>query len=145
MTPDKGDKESQLLEKIATSFLSERINSPDATLLPTLSLFESLDDEKVKVDLNFMDRSLGFLIVNEIQRRVNSTVAERIYSVLGDSAFLRRQAEPVVTKIATFKKRIGKFGCDIDTSSSEGIIRSILAIKDPDIRTGVEILLFKTL
>ena len=145
LTPDKGDKESQLLEKIATSFLSERINSPDATLLPTLSLFESLDDEKVKVDLNFMDRSLGFLIVNEIQRRVNSTVAERIYSVLGDSAFLRRQAEPVVTKIATFKKRIGKFGCDIDTSSSEGIIRSILAIKDPDIRTGVEILLFKTL
>ena len=40
LTPDKGDKESQLLEKIATSFLSERINSPDATLLPTLSLFE---------------------------------------------------------------------------------------------------------
>ena len=133
------------LEEIATCFYRERINSTDAKLTPVLSLFESLDDEKVKVDLNIFDRSYGTIILNEIQRKVNCTVAERIYSKLGDKAFLRRQAQPIVTKMCTFKKKIQRFGYDVDTTSPDTIIRSILQIPDDDVRKGVEILLFKTL
>ncbi|KAK5963113.1 mRNA-binding translational repressor SSD1 PWA37_004816 [Arxiozyma heterogenica] len=133
------------LEEIATCFYRGRINSTDAKLAPVLSLFESLDDEKVKVDLNIFDRSYWSIILNEIQRKVNCTVAERIYSKLGDKAFLRRQAQPIVTKMCTFKKKIQKFGYDVDTTSPDTIIRSILQIPDDDVRKGVEILLFKTL
>lgn len=133
------------LEEIATCFYRGRINSADAKLTPVLSLFESLDDEKVKVDLNIFDRSYGSIILNEIQRKVNCTVAERIYSKLGDKAFLRRQAQPIVTKMCTFKKKVQKFGYDVDTTSPDTIIRSILQIPDDDVRKGVEILLFKTL
>ncbi|CAL9729716.1 protein Ssd1p [Monosporozyma unispora] len=133
------------LEEIATSFYRERINLQDAKLTPSLSLFESLDDEKVKVDLNIFDRSYGFIVLNEIQRKVNCTVAERIYSKLGDNAFLRRQAQPIVTKMSTFKKKVQKYGFDIDITSPDTIIKSILEITDDDTRKGVEILLFKTL
>ncbi|CAL9734586.1 protein Ssd1p [Monosporozyma servazzii] len=133
------------LEEIATSFYRERINLPDAKLTPVLSLFESLDDEKVKVDLNIFDRSYGYIILNEIQRKVNCTVAEKIYSKLGDIAFLRRQPEPIMIKMATFKKKVQHFGFDIDITSPDTIIKSILEIPDDDTRKGVEILLFKTL
>ncbi|CCF58293.1 hypothetical protein KAFR_0E01390 [Kazachstania africana CBS 2517] len=135
----------RLVERIATAFYHERMGFDDINLLPSLSLFETLDDEKTKVDLNIMDRSLGFLIINEIQRKVNATVAETLYSKLGDSSFLRRGAQPTVTKMATFEKKMKKLGYEVDVSSSDTVLRSILAIKDDDARIGAEVLLFKTM
>ncbi|CCC70741.1 hypothetical protein NCAS_0F02570 [Naumovozyma castellii] len=141
----KIDPYISLVKNIATSLYATRINFPEASLEPALSLFESLDDEKVKVDLNIFDRSLGFSVINELQRKVNSTVAEKIYEKLGDSSFLRRQVQPISTKIASFKNKVLKFGINIDITSTDTVIRSILDIEDPDIRVGVEILLFKTM
>ena len=137
--------ELNLLRNIATHFYRTRINSTTATLQPALSLFEYLDDEKVNVDLNILQRSLGFLIINEIQRKVNSSVAEKLYSKLGDNSFLRRQAHPIATKLSSFKNKVNKFGHNIDVTSSDTVINSILDIKDANVRQGVEVLLFKTL
>lgn len=143
----KGDSNSfaYTLNRIATSFYAERIRSPSAELIPFLPLTASLDDEKVNVDLNIMDRSLGSIIVNEIKIKLDSSVAEEIYTKLGDSAFLRRQVQPVHTKMTSFKKKVQKFGYEIDVTSSDALIKSILKIKDDDVRAGVEILLFKTM
>lgn len=134
-----------LLEKIATAFYSERLNYPEAKLMPSLSLFESLDDEKVNVDLNILDRSIGSIIINEISLKLDTSVAEKIYTKLGDLTFLRRQAQPIHTKMNSFKKKVQKFGYDMDISSADSLIQSILKIKDDDVRTGVEISLYKTM
>jgi len=133
------------VQEIARSFYARRINDPEATLLPTLSLLESLDDEKVKVDLNILDRTLGFVVINEIKRKVNSTVAEKIYTKLGDLALLRRQMQPIATKMASFRKKIQNFGYNFDTNTADELIKGVLKIKDDDVRVGIEILLFKTM
>ena len=106
---------------------------------------ESLDDEKVKVDLNILDRTLGFVVINEIKRKVNSTVAEKIYTKLGDLALLRRQMQPIATKMASFRKKIQNFGYNFDTNTADELIKGVLKIKDDDVRVGIEILLFKTM
>ncbi|CCD24065.1 mRNA-binding translational repressor SSD1 NDAI_0C04050 [Naumovozyma dairenensis CBS 421] len=145
LASDDVDPYLSIVEKIATSFYATRIEYPEAKLMPTLSLFESIDDEKVNVDLNILDRTLGYVVINEIQHKVNSTIAEKIYTKLGDSSFLRREAQPVITKMSLFKNKIQKFGLDIDITSIATIIQSILKIEDSDVRVGVEILLFKTM
>ena len=137
--------EFNLWRNIATAFYRTRINSTTATLEPTMSLFEYLDDEKVDVDLNLFTRSSGFLILNELQHKVNSSVAEKLYSKLGDNAFLRRQASPIATKLQSFQNKVNKFGYNIDVTTADTVINSILDIQDADARKGIEILLFKTL
>lgn len=139
------DSYMSMLEKISTAFYAERINFPAARLTPTLRLFESLDDEKVSVDLNILDRSLGSVIVNEIKVKLDCSVAEKIYTKLGDLAFLRRQVQPVHTKMISFKKKVQKFGHDLDITSGDALIQSILQIQNDDVRTGMEILLYKTM
>ncbi|QLG70491.1 hypothetical protein HG535_0A04310 [Zygotorulaspora mrakii] len=133
------------LKKVATAFYAERLNYPEATLDSTLSLFESLDDEKVTVDLNILDRSIGSAIMREISLKLERSVAEKIYTKHGDLAFLRRQAQPIHTKMTSFKKKLQKFGYDVDISSPDALIQSILKIKDDDVRRGVEILLYKSM
>ena len=108
-------------------------------------MLESLDDEKVKVDLNILERTLGFVVINEIKRKVNSTVAEKIYTKLGDLALLRRQMQPIATKMASFRKKIQNFGYNFDVNTADELIKAVLKIKDEDVRVGIEILLFKTM
>lgn len=134
-----------LLEQIATAFYQERISSPSARLLPTLPLFKSLDDEKINVDLNILSRTIGPVVVDEIRTRLDNTVAEKIYTRLGGLAFLRRQVPPVHTKMAAFKKRVQKLGHDLDITTPDALIQSILDIENDDVRSGIEILLFKTM
>ncbi|GAV56163.1 hypothetical protein ZYGR_0BA00690 [Zygosaccharomyces rouxii] len=133
------------LEQLATAFYRERVGSPVAHLLPTLPLFKSLDDEKVNVDLNILRRSIGPVIVDEIRTKLDNTVAEKIYTRLGGLAFLRRQVPPVHTKMASFKKRVQKLGYDLDITTPDALIQSILEIENDDVRSGIEILLFKTM
>lgn len=134
-----------LLEQLATGFYRERIRSSGARLLPTLPLFKSLDDEKVNVDLNILGGSIGPVIVDEIRTKLDNTVAEKIYTRLGELAFLRRQAPPVHTKMASFKKKVQKLGYDLDIATPDSLIQSILQIDNDDVRSSVEILLFKTM
>ncbi|QLL33420.1 hypothetical protein HG536_0E03310 [Torulaspora globosa] len=136
---------ASILGKIASTFYAERIRMQGAELEVYLPLMASLDDEKVNVDLNILERPLGSTIISEIRTKVDSSVAEKIYTKLGDYSFLRRQVQPVHTKMMSFQKKVQKFGYDIDISSSDALIQSILQIKDEDVRTGVEILLFKTM
>lgn len=133
------------LGKIATAFYVERTRMSGAQLNVFLPLIASLDDEKVNVDLNLLDKTLGSVIVGEIRTKLDSSVAEKIYTKLGNNTFLRRQVQPVHTKMVLFKKKVQKFGYDIDISSSDALIQSILQIKDDDVRSGVEILLYKTM
>ncbi|SCU86948.1 LAMI_0D04170g1_1 [Lachancea mirantina] len=133
------------LRSIATAFYRQRLHNQDLDLSSGLSLLESLDDEKVKVELNIFEQKRAASIVTEIQRQVNATVAEKIYQKLGDLAFLRRQGPPIFTKLASFRKKVEKFGYQIDVSDAQTLISSLLSIEDPHIRTATEILLFKTL
>lgn len=133
------------IQDVATALCRKRLSSPSVSLKPELCLLESLDDEKVKVDLNIFQSSAATSIVTEIERHVNSIVAETIYQKLGDLAFLRRQSKPIATKLASFEKKVTKLGYEVDITDSQSLLSSILAIQDEATRTGVEILLFKAL
>lgn len=132
------------VHKVANQFYCQRLNLSGAQLKPNLALLETLDDEKVNVDLNILENSIADTIFDEIQRKVNSTVAEKIYNKLGSLSFLRRQAEPITTKLKLFKKKVQNFGYDVDITSASAAISSILSIEDTKARACVEILLFKT-
>ncbi|SCV05578.1 LANO_0H10572g1_1 [Lachancea nothofagi CBS 11611] len=133
------------IQDVATAFCRKRLNSRSINLKPDLSLLESLDDEKVKVDLNIFQASAATSIITEIERQVNSTVAQTIYQKLGDLTFLRRQSKPIATKLDSFQKKVAKLGYDIDITDSQTLLSSILSINDEGARVGVEILLFKSL
>ncbi|SCV03389.1 LAME_0H10022g1_1 [Lachancea meyersii CBS 8951] len=132
-------------QRVATAFCRKRLNSKTAHLRPDLSLLESLDDEKVKVDINIFQGDMATSVVTEIERQVNSTVAETVHEILGDLAFLRRQSRPIATKLASFQKKVAKLGFDVDVTSSQSVLNSIMAIKDESARIGIEVLLYKCL
>ncbi|BAO39718.1 protein SSD1 [Kluyveromyces marxianus] len=133
------------LESVARNFHHYRLNSKTADLYRTLPLLESLDDEKVKPDLNILQRSKALALLSEIERKVNNTVATRLFTSLGDVAFLRRQPEPISTKLKTFQKKVEKLGVPMDVMSSESVLNSILAIDDDITRMAIELFLSKTL
>ena len=69
------------VHKVANQFYCQRLNLSGARQKPNLALLETLDDEKVNVDLNILENSIADTIFGEIQRKVNSTVAEKIYNL----------------------------------------------------------------
>lgn len=135
----------QLLYDIARSFYKKRIGNDDADFDRVISLFDFLDDEKCKPDLNILLKGVGLSVLDEIERKVDSVVAEKIYSKLGECSFLRRQMAPISTKLNAFKLKVQHFDFDIDTTSSETLMKSILEIQDQDARDGLAVLLYKTL
>ncbi|AET38685.1 mRNA-binding translational repressor SSD1 Ecym_3186 [Eremothecium cymbalariae DBVPG len=147
--PEKRSSFINVINSIAIKFYCERLNYEDdnnsITLSSKLALLDTLDDEKVKVDLNMLKKTPAAAVIGEIERKVNSTVAERTYIKLGASAFLRRQPSPISTKLQLFKKKVQKFGCNVDVTTPESLLGSILSIKDYSTRLGIELLLFKTL
>ncbi|EDO18881.1 hypothetical protein Kpol_1023p50 [Vanderwaltozyma polyspora DSM 70294] len=148
ITDDKSPNHSgslSTMKKIARSFYQNRIQNDKAELIPELPLFDSLDDERVKVELNILDKKLGYVVVEEIERFVNNTIAKELYNNLGERAFLRRQASPTLNKMENFKRKVQKLGYEVNISSPSSLINSILKIDNDDIRIGVEILLFKSM
>ncbi|CCE62821.1 hypothetical protein TPHA_0D01820 [Tetrapisispora phaffii CBS 4417] len=131
------------IKDIATSFYSKRTGYPNSSLLPSFSLLKSLDDEMVKIDLNIFEKTIGFQILNELQIQTNAKVAETLYTKLGSSALLRRQLQPVSNKLESFKLKAERLGHDIDISSSDSILKSILSIENLEERRIVELLLYK--
>ncbi|KAH3899172.1 mRNA-binding translational repressor SSD1 SCDLUD_004601 [Saccharomycodes ludwigii] len=133
---------TQQLRSIAGIFMKCRLNMDSLT--PRLPLLEGLDDESVKPTLNIFN-SDGY-VLRELQYKANNTVAEIIYTKLGPLSFLRRQSHPLSTKLQSFFQRISNFeNVEIDPTTPETCLKSMLAIKDTGVRCGVEILFFKTL
>ncbi|CEP63761.1 mRNA-binding translational repressor SSD1 LALA0_S09e01904g [Lachancea lanzarotensis] len=133
------------IQKVATAFCRKRLDSQTALLRPELCLLESLDDEKVKADINIFHADMATSVITEIERQVNGTVAQTVYERLGDLAFLRRQSKPIATKLNSFQKKAERLGYEIDVTNSQTILNSIIAIKDENARIGVEVLLYKCL
>lgn len=130
---------------ISKEFKRQRLENSKLTNEINLTLLDQIDDEKLRLHLNIFETNLSFNILNEIFLKVNCTVAQRNYAILGDEAFLRRQSLPTLTKLETFKKKISNFGIELDTSSSSKLINSILNIENETTRQIVEILFYKTL
>ncbi|ODQ63488.1 RNB-domain-containing protein [Nadsonia fulvescens var. elongata DSM 6958] len=132
------------LVSLSNNFKKDRLCAPNSVVsLPGFGLLRQLDDEQVKISTNIFDTSIIGLAVDEINVRVNATVAEHIYAGLGSRAFLRRQAVPVLQKLDSFAKKLVNLGLDIDVSSSDSLQRGILEIEDTAVRQSVETLLFK--
>lgn len=130
---------------ISREFRRQRLENPKLTNDVNLTLLDQIDDEKVRLNLNLFKNNLSYSIINEIFLKVNSTVAQKTFSNLGDSAFLRRQIMPTLTKLETFKKKVTNLGIEIDTSDSSKLINSILSIPNEITRQCVELLFFKCL
>lgn len=130
---------------ISREFRRQRLENPKLGNDVNLTLLDQVDDEKVRLDLNLFKSSLCSSIFNELFLKVNGTVAQRTYAILGDSAFLRRHTMPTLQKLETFKRKASGLGVDIDTSSPASLINSIMSIEDVVKRQCIEILLFKAL
>ncbi|ODV71126.1 mRNA-binding translational repressor SSD1 [Cyberlindnera jadinii NRRL Y-1542] len=130
---------------ISREFKRQRLESSKLDSNVVLSLLDQVDDEKVRLDLNLFESSLCGSVLNEIFLKVNSTVAQRVYAILGDTAFLRRHPMPTLQKLETFKRKVTQMGFEIDTSSPASLVTSIINIEDKVSRECVEILLYKAL
>ncbi|AMD19207.1 HBR306Cp [Eremothecium sinecaudum] len=141
--PDKITEFAKLLYSISTQFFRQRFQLTDEDISSNskLSLLSTLDDEKVKVNLNLFETSLAASIIGEIEHKVNNTVAEKIYVNLGPAAFLRRQSPPVSTKLQLFKKKVQRF----NTYPVHSLLQSIISMEDAKTKTCVELLLYKAL
>ncbi|GEQ67309.1 hypothetical protein JCM33374_g973 [Metschnikowia sp. JCM 33374] len=128
---------------IAKEFRRKRLQDRSLSITPSLTLLDQLDDEKVKLHMNIFEASNALSVISEIGYKVNSTIATKIYSGLGDSAFLRRHALPTLQKIEAFVRKAGNLGTEIDISTSAALQKSILRVEDPSKRQCIETLLYK--
>lgn len=102
--------------------------------VPALRLLYQLDDENVPVEHNIFDNTPAHEIIEELSHKANSFVAQKLTSVLGEKAFLRRQAPPNPRRLQTFAERMTSIGYEIDTSSSGALQNSLFSVKDEAIR-----------
>lgn len=128
---------------IAKEFRRQRLQDRTLSSAPTLTLLDQIDDEKVKLHLNIFERSSAFLMMLEINHRVNQTVATKNHAHFGELTFLRRYALPNLQKIEAFARKAANLGFKIDTDTSASLQKSILHIDDPLKRQCIEILLYK--
>lgn len=131
------------LSLISREFKRQRLGDPNLEMEPELPLLDQLDDERVKLSLNILDSSPASALIDELFHKVNFTVAQRIFSKLGDRALLRRHQAPTLQKLETYHKKIADLGVHLDTSSSASLQRSILNIEDSGVRRCVETLIIK--
>lgn len=130
------------LRLVSNMFRKQRLGLEE-TNLPILGLLNYVDDEAVKVSTNIFDGSSVSQILDEINIKVNSAIAQKIYAALDDKALLRRHADPILPKIESFIESVKNLNLEIDTTSSATIQKRILDIKDDVVRKGLEALLYK--
>lgn len=128
---------------ISKGLRGKRLSNSNLGNLPTLTLLDQLDDERVKLSLNIFDDIQSTSIINEIFHTVNSAVAQKVHSVLGDRALLRKLTVPTLTKFENYSKKLKNFGFTLDTSDSVSFHNSILGVKDPVKRHAIETILVK--
>ncbi|CAN6640195.1 protein Ssd1p [Trichomonascus vanleenenianus] len=144
LSPEVGDT-IETLQKIANKFRQQRFHLDSDSVTPILALLNQVDDENVAVTPNIFDGKAAQQLVDEINIKVNSAVAQKLHAKLGDVAFLRRQAEPILQRLESFSDTIRGLNLEIDTSSSEAIQRSFFKIKDDTVRKALETLFCKCL
>ena len=131
------------LKLISSRLKKKRLNNPNLNTEYTLPLLNQLDDENVKLSLNIYDDSLLSFVFDEIFHTVNSAVAQKVHSVLGDRAFLRKFSIPTLNKFEYYQEKVSQLGVNLDTSSAGSFQNSILSIDDPIKRAAVETILVK--
>ncbi|KAL6950696.1 hypothetical protein ACO0OE_001183 [Hanseniaspora uvarum] len=113
-----------------------------------LPLLYKLDDENMKCDsLKYYFNSSNS-IIDEIKMKVNNTVAKKIYTQLGDCAFLRKQSEPLSTTFYSFMLRVSEFPFledELNFESPIDCLQSITKIEDQTLREVVELMFYKTM
>lgn len=123
-------------------------NNKQDVSINDLPLLFKLDDERVKcftLDYYFKTSSPIF---EEIKNKVNNTVAITIYSQLGASAFLRKQAEPLSTTFYSFMLRVSEYpliAAELNFESPVDCLQSIYKLKDNALKKIVELMFYKTL
>ncbi|CAH2447966.1 Translational repressor [Komagataella phaffii CBS 7435] len=128
---------------IAREFRRKRLHDPILENGPVLTLMDQLDDERVKLSLNIYDPIPAEAMINEIFHKVNSVVAHRIFSLLGEVAFLRRQPHPTLQKLETYVKKVNNLSIKLNTTDGGTLQDSLLQIKDENTRKVAETILHK--
>ncbi|KAJ5599914.1 Virulence protein SSD1 [Penicillium hetheringtonii] len=130
----------QLLSAVANKFRDARFGNRVPNV-PSLRLFQQLDDENVPVEYNIFDSSPAHELVEELSRQANYFVARKLANALPDKAFLRRQSSPNPRRLTL----MNRLGYEFDASSSGSLQSSLCKVSDVDLRKGMETLLSKAM
>lgn len=143
VTPATGDY-LKTFSLIAKEFRRQRLDNKALAMLPTLTLLDQLDDERVRLDLNVFAPLMAFDVIGEIGHKVNNAIAAKVHAGLGDLALLRRHPLPTLQKMETFvRKALNILGRKLDTTNLATLQNLILAIEDPVKRQCIETLFYK--
>lgn len=133
----------ETLSHISSQLKQKRLSNPKLDYSSVLPLLDQLDDENVKLSLDIFDKVNSSAMIEEIFRNVNSAVAQRTHSALGDMAILRKFSMPTLTKFEYYEKKLEQLGVNMDTTSPKTFQNSILNIQDSTKREIVEAILLK--
>lgn len=131
------------LRLMSNTFRKQRLNLLAYDSLPLLGLLSLIDDEPVNVSSNIFEGDAVRTIFDEINIKVNSAIAQKLFDALESRAFLRRHSDPILQKLESFIESVKNLNMKVDTTSSATIQKSIIETKDEVIRKGLEALLYK--
>lgn len=146
--PDQVIETIKSLHLVASNFRKQRLQLSENLKHSShlLGLLDIIEDEPIEVDsLSIFDTSTAKNLLDEINMKTNAAVAQKIYAVLGDKALLRRQADPILSRLESFAETLRLLDISFDEVSSAGFQRALLSIDDDDSRRGLEALFFKCL
>lgn len=110
-----------------------------------LRLLQQLDDENIPIKHNIFDSTAATELIEELMHKANAHVAQILAQGLPEKALLRRQGAPNPRRLQSFVERMTALGYDVDSSSSGALQNSLFKVEDPEIRKGMETLLFKSM
>ncbi|ANB14145.1 mRNA-binding translational repressor SSD1 [Sugiyamaella lignohabitans] len=134
------------LQLLSLRFRKQRLDEPASSGIkevPILGLLNFLEEDSVKVTASLFDGKQSHQLFDEINIKVNTAIAQKLYAVLSSRAFLRRHSEPILSKLESFATLVRSLGIDIDTSSSAGLQKSLFKIESDEVRKALETLLYK--
>lgn len=131
------------LQAVSNKFRQQRLGLDDDDKAPVHALLNYVDDENVAVSSNIFEGSLIQQLFDEINIKVNTSIAQKLVATIGDKAFLRRHADPILQKIEAFTESVKNLNMEVDTATSATIQKSILSTRDTGVRKGLEALLYK--
>jgi protein SSD1 len=130
------------LQVLSRRFRQQRLNLTTGET-PILGLLNFLEEDNVGVTGNLFDGQQVQQMFDEINVKVNSAIAQKLYAVLSTKAFLRRHSEPILSKLESFAWLVRSLNIDIDSSSSAGLQKSLFQVESDDVRKALETLLYK--
>ncbi|KAF7499831.1 hypothetical protein DV113_002115 [Geotrichum candidum] len=131
------------LQAVSNKFRQQRLGLDEDDKAPVHALLNYVDDENVVVSSNIFEGTLIQQLFDEINIKVNTAVAQKLVATIGDKAFLRRHADPILQKIEAFTESVKNLNMEVDTATSATIQKSFLSTGDAGIRKGLEALLYK--